>query len=186
MAYIYSIGLLRKVKKHLQQGGVIAYPTESCYGLGCDPFNYQAINRVIRLKGRSKNKGLIVIAAKFAQLKHLIQPLTDKEIIALKEFWPGFYSIILPVRQELPANLTGIHHKLAVRLSKHQGVTQLCNFLAMPLVSTSANKSGCRSIRDYRECKRQFGRQVMVLPGVTGFAKKPSTIIDWHTRQKLR
>lgn len=186
MSYPYTASLLRKVKKHIRMGGVIAYPTESCYGFGCDPFNYQAIKRIIHLKERSKAKGMIVIASSFSQINSLIQPLTGKDIDELKKFWPGFYSIILPVRKQLPTNLTGSHSKLAVRLTKHKSVIQLCNFLDMPLVSTSANKSGCFSIKTYRECKRQFGHRVMVLPGMIGFAKKPSTIIDWHTRQKLR
>ena len=73
--YVYNHKLIQQIKAHLRNGGVIAYPTESCYGLGCDPFNYRAINRIIRIKGRSKTKGLIVIAGKLGQLNTLIQPL---------------------------------------------------------------------------------------------------------------
>ena len=182
----YSTKLLRKVKRHLNEGGVIAYPTESCYGFGCDPFNYKAINKVIRIKGRSKTKGLIVIAGAQSQLRGLVNVpnLTNQEELA--KYWPGFYSLILPVTRQVPTNLIGKHPKIAVRVSKHQLVKQLCNFLNIPLVSTSANKAGHISIKNYRECQRQFGNQVLVLPGLTKFAKKPSTITDWETRKVLR
>ena len=87
---------------------------------------------------------------------------------------------------KVPQNLIGKHKKIAVRVTRHKMVGQLCNYLNMPLVSTSANKSGRRSISNYRDCKRIFGQSVLVLPGITNFAKRPSTIIDWQTKQVLR
>ncbi|MEN9946001.1 MAG: hypothetical protein RLZZ293_387 [Pseudomonadota bacterium] len=183
----YSSILLKQIAQHLANGGVIAYPTESCYGFGCDPFNYKAINQVIYIKGRSKTKGLIVIAGEQKQLKRLIKPLNhqDQQLIN-QNYWPGFFSIILPVSKQVPTNLTGKHRKVAVRVTKHKLVRQICNQLNSPLVSTSANKSGYYAIKNYRDCLRQFGQQVMVLPGKIGFAKRPSTIIDWQTKQILR
>jgi L-threonylcarbamoyladenylate synthase len=184
--YVYSTVLLNKVKQHLKAGGVIAYPTESCYGLGCDPFNYSAINKIIRLKGRSKSKGLIIIAGLRSQLHGVIPKLSAADELELKKYWPGFYSLILPANNKVLPNLVGKHQKIAVRVTQHYLVQQLCLALNMPLVSTSANKSGFRSIKSYQECERQFGRQVMVLPGRIGFAKRPSTIIDWQSGNILR
>lgn len=177
---------LIKVKQHLKKGGVIAYPTESCYGLGCDPKNYKAINKVIRLKGRSKTKGLIVIAGNLRQIYHLTKKLSDNDISRLKQYWPGFYSIILPVNHHLPKNLTGKHNKIAIRVTKHNQVQQISNYIKSALVSTSANKSGKQSIKSYRECVQYFGKNVLVIKGDTMFQKKPSTIIDWQTKQILR
>lgn len=182
----YSNRLLEQVKQHLKQGGIIAYPTESCYGLGCDPFNYKAISKLIRLKGRANNKGLIVIASNLSQLHNLIKPLSLDDLNKLKTYWPGFYSIILPVKANVPSNLTGKHRKIAVRITKHELVRQLCDSINMSLVSTSANYSGQCSIKTYKKCLSQFGSQVMVLPGNTSFAKCPSTIIDWETKKVLR
>lgn len=182
----YSPAKLREIKRHLRNGGVIAYPTESCYGFGCDPFNYLAINKIIHLKGRNKAKGMIVIAGDVNQLQKVINPLNENDKSQLTQYWPGFYSIILPVRRQIPRNLIGAHRKIAVRVTRHKLVKQLTNSLNMPLVSTSANKSGHQSIRTYRECVRQFGNQVMVLSGTTNFAKKPSTIIDWESKKILR
>lgn len=182
----YSAKLLQKVQAHLRKGGVIAYPTESCYGLGCDPFNYAAINRLIKIKGRSKTKGLIVIAGSTKQLHKLIQPMTNNQQTKLTRYWPGFYSLILRITTKVPRNLIGSHSKVAVRVSAHPPVKQLCHSLNMPLVSTSANKSGHHSIKSYRECQRQFGKKVLVLPGKIGKAKKPSTIIDLDNNITLR
>lgn len=177
---------LIKIKQHLKKGGVIAYPTESCYGLGCNPQNYKAINKVIRLKGRSKNKGLIVIAGNLRQITPLTKPLSNNDIKELKKYWPGFYSIILPVNNHLPTNLTGKHKKIAVRVTQHRQVQQINNYTNSAIVSTSANKSGKNSIKSYRECIRQFGNKVLVIKGDIMFQKKPSTIIDWKTKKILR
>ncbi len=187
MKQYYSTELLNTIRKHIVNGGIIAYPTESCYGLGCDPFNNKAIKRIISLKKRNSNKGLIVIAGKFNQLNNLIQPLPklEQEYI-FTNYWPGPFSLILPVTNKVPKLLVGHHKKIAVRITKHELVIQLCNFLNMPLVSTSANKSGNKSIRNYHECVRQFGKEVLVLPGLTNFAKRPSTIIDYASKQIYR
>ena len=182
----YSTKLLQKVQAHLHKGGVIAYPTESCYGLGCDPFNYAAINKLIKIKGRSKTKGLIAIASSTNQLHKLIQPITSDQQYQLAKYWPGFYSLILKVTRKVPRNLIGAHRKIAVRVTQHRPVQQLCRELQQPLVSTSANKTGCKPIKSYRECLRQFGKQVLVLPGLIGLEQKPSTIIDWESKKILR
>ena len=184
--YCYKTGLLQKVKSHLNHGGIIAYPTESCYGLGCNPFNVLAVNKLIKLKSRNKDKGVIVVASKKKQLNKLISPLEILDNPELNKYWPGAYSLILPTNRRTPKIVQGRYNKLAVRVSAHTGIQQLCNYLNMPLVSTSANRAGLKSIKTYRECVHQFGTDVMVLPGVIGFAKTPSTIIDWGTQQRLR
>jgi L-threonylcarbamoyladenylate synthase len=184
--YRYSNHTLAKIKQHIANGGVIAYPTESCYGFGCDPLNRKAIDSVIKLKKRSKNKGMIVIASSKSQLNKIIKPLDTKSYNAVDEYWPGPYSLILKTKYNVPKNLIGKYSKIAVRVTKHELVKQICNSLGYPIISTSANISGKRSIKTYRECYKQFGSKVLVLPGLIGFAKKPSTIIDWETRTVLR
>ena len=186
MSFYYKVGLLQKVKAHLKSGGIIAYPTESCYGLGCDPFNYKAINTLIKLKRRKKDKGLILIAGKFKQLGTIIQPLTKEQFKKTKQYWPGVYSLIMDTQPNVMYNLTGKHKTIAVRLTLHKNVIQLCNFVNSAIVSTSANKTNMKTIKTYRECSRQFGTSVLVLPSITNFVKKPSTIIDLKTNKILR
>lgn len=177
---------LLKIKQHLKNGGIIAYPTESCYGFGCNPQNYKAIDQIIRLKQRSKNKGMIAIGGNIKHFKHLLAPISVNDQIELCKYWPGFYSVVLPAKKNTHRNLTGIHNKLAVRVSKHTLVKQLTDYLGYAIVSTSANKSGKKSITTFRECKKRFGRKVLVIRGNTLFAKRPSTIIDWTTGKILR
>jgi L-threonylcarbamoyladenylate synthase len=177
---------LKKIKLHLKKGGVIAYPTESCYGLGCDPFNICAIKKILQLKQRPTHKGLIVIAGEFKHLAKLISPLTKSEINELNNYWPGPYSIILPTNHFVPKILTGNHNKVAVRVTKHTQVINITKYLNSALISTSANKSGKISIKNYRDCTRLFGRKALIVNGLTSFSKKPSTIIDFASKQILR
>lgn len=186
MYYRYSTNLLNRVRKHIAKGGIIAYPTEYCYGFGCSPFQQQSIAKILKLKRRSKGKGLIVIAAQRRQLQSLIQPLAAADEGLVGQYWPGPYSLILPVKAQVPQNLIGKHAKIAVRVTRHILVRQLCQALNSALISTSANRAGFKPVRSYRECMRQFGKTVMVVPGITNFAKRPSTIIDWATKEKLR
>ena len=175
---------LQQIKQHIKKGGVIAYATEFCYGLGCDPYNYRAVAKILKIKKRSKAKGMILISAQRNFLNRIVK--VDINSAEFNDYWPGSYSIVLPVKKCLPQNLTGIHETIAVRVTRHQQVKQLSNYLHMPLVSTSANISGHKAIRNYRDCVRKFGRSVMVIAGDTNYASKPSTIIDWQTRKILR
>ena len=184
----YSTALLNKVKQHLKNGGVIAYPTEYCFGLGCDPFNQKAINQLIRTKRRNQNKGLIVIAGKVEQLDGLIKPLSTKEQKHVGQYWPGAYSIICPIAKSAPKKLAGkFLTKIAVRVTTHKLVIQLCTHLGYPLVSSSANISGLHPAKTYRDCYRIFGhKNIIVLPGNTNFAKRPSSIVDLNTGKTYR
>lgn len=187
MRFTYKYSLLRKAKAHIKNGGVIAYATESCFGLGCDPKNYKAINKIIRLKVRSKTKGLIVVASKQSQVLQLIKPLDynlQKQVI---NYWPGPYSLILDAKDSINRNLIGIHQGIAIRVSKSFSIKSVCNFLDMPIVSTSANKNKQLSIKTTRLCRQKFAKKgVLVLPGLVDGAKLPSTIINLRTNQILR
>ena len=184
--YKYKYGLLKQIATHIKHGGIIAYPTESCYGFGCDPFNQKTLRKIIQLKSRSNRKGMICIASKFKQLDRLINPISDEKLLKINQYWPGFYSLLLQANKKVPKLLLGQHECIVTRISTHNEVKQLCDYLNMALVSTSANKSGMKSIKSYRECVRQFGDMIMVLPGIIGFARNPSTIIDFTTMRKLR
>jgi L-threonylcarbamoyladenylate synthase len=179
---MYKIGLLRSVRAHLKSGGVIAYPTESCFGLGCDPFNHKAINKILSLKNRDKKKGLIVIAGGISQLSKIIYPLPE----TVATYWPGPNTLLVRAKSKVLYGVTGRHSKIAVRVTAFKPVIRLCNYLNMPLISTSANPAGFQSAKTYSTCRHMFGNKIMVLPGTTGFFKRPSTIIDWDTKKILR
>jgi L-threonylcarbamoyladenylate synthase len=178
--------LLRQARACLRQGGVIAYPTESCFGLGCDPRNVVALERVLAIKARPNHKGLIVIAADIDQLHGLIRPLSIAQRAELARYWPGPYTFLLPASHRAAPALRGHHDKIAVRVTAHGPAADLCRALGSALVSTSANRAGQQSLRSARACRQAFGSQVLVLPGRIGARRKPSTIIDLATGQVLR
>lgn len=173
------------LRAYLKRGGVIAYPTESCYGLGCDPRNRVAVQKILRLKRRPWTKGLILVAADLKQIARLILPVSTVERATLDRHWPGPYTFLLPASSRAPKSVIGRHKSLAVRISAHPAVAQLTRALG-PLVSTSANVSGAKPIKTYAEAQRAFGQAVWVLPGQIGKRRAPSAIIDLQSGKKLR
>jgi len=176
----------RRLAAHLRRGGLIAYPTESCYGLGCDPGNRTAVQRLLKLKRRPQHKGLIVIAASYRQVARYLQPLTPDQQIQLSTAGAQAITYLMPSRHSTPRWLRGSHDTLAVRLTAHRQAAQLCRGLNSALVSTSANRSGQRPARTYAQCQRSFGRKAWVLPGRVGKRKNPSTISSWADGKIIR
>ncbi|MFA5241391.1 MAG: Sua5/YciO/YrdC/YwlC family protein [Sulfuricella sp.] len=183
---VLTAARVRKLRAHLRQGGVIAYPTESCYGLGCDPRNRRAVMKILRLKGRPQRKGLILIGADFSQLQTYVAPLDDAQWQQIAPSWPGPVTWLLPAARRTPVWLRGGHRSIAVRVTAHSLAAHLCRVLGMALVSTSANRSGKRPARSYKECVRLFGDSVLTLPGRIGRRKRPSTIRDLLTGNAVR
>lgn len=129
---------------------------------------------------------MIVIAGQKAHFKNILSPISNHDTQQLSKYWSGKYSIVLPCNTKLPRQLTGKYDRLSARITQHNLVYQLTNYLRYAIVSTSANKSGHKAINNYRECFRQFGASVMIIKCNTMFAKAPSTIIDWKTKNILR
>jgi L-threonylcarbamoyladenylate synthase len=169
----------RSIAAHLKRGGLIAYPTESCYGLGCDPDNRQAVQRILKLKRRSQRKGLILIASHYHQVARYLQPLSLAEQAKLQNQDAQAVTYMTPAKPSCPRWLRGEHDTLAVRLTAHAFAKQLCRSAGSALVSTSANRSGQRPAKTHAECVRLFGKRVWVLRGRIGKRKQPSTIRAW-------
>jgi L-threonylcarbamoyladenylate synthase len=171
---------------YLKRGGIIAYPTESCYGLGCDPRNPRALQQLIRLKGRSAAKGLLLIADCFKRLQPFIRPLSAARLAQMKRTWPGPVTWVVPASSACSPRLTGGRPTIAIRVTAHPGAARLCRTLGMALVSTSANKSGRMPVKTAAECRRIFGTRVRVIDGHIGQRRRPSTLIDLATGAILR
>jgi L-threonylcarbamoyladenylate synthase len=176
----------RCIVTHLRRGGLIAYPTESCYGLGCDPDNHKAVQRLLKLKQRPQHKGLILIAANFKQVARYLQPITPAQQQQLKISGTQAITYLMPVLPSAPRWLRGSHDTLAVRMTAHKQAAQLCRSVNSALVSTSANRSGQRPAKTYAQCQRLFGHKVWVLPGRVGKRKQPSTISRWVDGKIIR
>jgi L-threonylcarbamoyladenylate synthase len=167
-----------RLRAFLKRGGVIAYATESCFGLGCDPANYRAVRRILQLKRRPRSKGLILVGADVEQLRRYLAPIPESLAARLGTWWPGPNTLLLPASTRCPRILRGRHKQLAVRVSAHAQTARLCSLLGMPLVSTSANQAGKRALKSATACRRAFGSSIRVLPGRIGRHKRPSRIID--------
>ncbi len=174
------------LRAHLARGGLIAYPTESCYGLGCDPRNARALGRLAALKARSADKGLLLIADSFRHLAPYVGTLTPAERARMAKTWPGPVSWVVPASAACPPLLTGGRPTIAVRVTAHPVAARLCRMLDMALVSTSANRSGRKPARTAAQCRRMFGARVRVIEGRIGARKRPSTLIDLASGAVLR
>lgn len=133
MSRLPPAAFLRRAQHHLRQAGVIAYATESCFGLGCHPLSAKGLKRVIAYKGRPNHKGMIVVAASLAQLRPLLAPLSVEAEAMCQRYWPGPYTLLLPAAKRVLPLLRGRHRTLAVRVTAHPFTQRLCQALG-PLV----------------------------------------------------
>jgi L-threonylcarbamoyladenylate synthase len=178
---------LRAAARVVHAGGLIAYPTEAVYGLGCDPCNERAVRRLLALKRRPMHKGLILIAADFAQLAPFLQPLAAADRVRLAATWPGPHTWLIPARTDTPRWLRGRYDTLAVRVTAHPLAAALCRACGHPLVSTSANFSRRPPARSALAVRRQLGTAIDdLLPGPTGGAAQPTEIRDLRTGRRVR
>lgn len=168
-------------------GGIIAYPTEAVYGLGCNPLDATAVLRLLMLKRRKLEQGLILVAADKQQLLDYVDfPGGDVEK-QIDQSWPGPVTWVLPANDWVPYWLTGDHDTLAVRVSNHSRVRDLCTSFGGPLVSTSANTHGHPPARSAHRVRAVFGDKIdFVLAGDTGGQDKPTEIRDARTGKILR
>lgn len=171
----------------LHRGGVIAYPTEAVWGLGCDPADEAAVRRLLALKKRDVGKGLILVASEVAQLDWLLHDLDEQQRDRLDRSWPGPNTWLVPHKNRVPAWIHGDHNTVAVRVSAHSVVRDLCDCWGGALVSTSANRSGDAAATQRFQVLRYFGDKLdYVVPGSVGGAKKPSLIRDVVSDQIIR
>jgi L-threonylcarbamoyladenylate synthase len=173
--------------KALDEGGVIAYPTEAVYGLGCDPGNTVALQRILNIKSREAHKGFILIAASQTQLAPFLAPVLPAWQAQLDAAWPGPVTFILPAASSVSPLLSGQRDTLAVRVSAHPLVNQLCNAYGGAIVSTSANLSGHPPLNTGQDVEHVFKGSIdAIIDGDVGQLSSPTQIIDIRTGQRLR
>jgi L-threonylcarbamoyladenylate synthase len=168
---------LKESARVLDAGGIIAYPTEAVYGLGCNPCDSDAVMRLLDLKGRPAGSGFIIVAAKFRQIEAFLQPLPAKQVKRVRDTWPGPVTWLWPARPGVPEWIRGAHDTVAVRVSSHPLVSALCVHWGGPLVSTSANPHGFRPPRSALQVRNYFGDSVdFILHGRLGGQPRPTQI----------
>lgn len=178
---------LELVVRALRRGGVVAYPTEGVWGLGCDPWDAAAVRALLALKGRPERKGLILVAGDVEQLRPLLRALPAGRIAEVLASWPGPRTWVVPAPPEVPALIRGDSTGIALRVSAHPVVRALCLAFGGPIVSTSANPSGRPAARSALAVRGYFrDRLDAVLPGALGGQRGPSEIRDALSGRILR
>lgn len=173
----------------LQTGGVIAYPTEAVWGLGCDPRDEDAVLRLLAIKQRAVDKGLILIASHLEQLRPFLNLAAVPAVNLAEVFasWPGPHTWVMPASAAAPRWITGAHDGIAVRISAHPLVVELCNTYGGALVSTSANRAG----RPAALTRQRLDPAVLesvdgLVAGETGGLGAPTAIRDALTGAAIR
>ncbi len=178
---------LKNAASAVNHGGVIIYPTESVFGMGCNPQNETAVMRLLELKNRSVDKGLILIASHVEQILPYIKPKQPDDLANALKTWPGFYTWVFQKSEITPYWLSGKNDSIAVRVTSHETVVQLCQNLGHALVSTSANISGQPTYSTISEIKNVFADRINhYLDAPLGGSKNPSTITNAHTLEVYR
>jgi L-threonylcarbamoyladenylate synthase len=180
---------LRLARHHIEAGGIVAYPTESVWGLGCDPHARDAVERLLELKQRPVTLGLILIGASYEQIAPYIDTgMIDRAALdRARRSWPGPTTWLLPAADTVPPWIRGRHASVALRVTAHPVAAALCATVGRAIVSTSANIHGRRPPRTALRLRAGLGRQVdYILPGATGGAPRPTRIRDALSGRTLR
>ena len=177
---------LREAVGVLRGGGVVAHATEGVWGLACDPFDEAAVAKVLRIKGRPMDKGLIVIAGSAKEFAAELVALPRARAAAVRETWPGPVSWVT-ASSRFPDWITGGRPSVAIRVPGHAQARALAAAFGGPLVSTSANRGGGVPARTAAEVTAELGADVdYLLAGETSGRTEPSTIRDAATGAVLR
>jgi L-threonylcarbamoyladenylate synthase len=177
-----SVRDLRHAAHVVRGGGVIAYPTESCFGLGCHPGARGAVRRLLRIKRRPRRKGLILIGDRLETVARYgeVPPRAAQS-------WPGPVTWLVTPTRHAHRGLRGSHERIALRVPAHPKAAALSRMVRDAIVSTSANHAGERPARSAREAYRRFGGALQgVVRGRIGGRRVPSTVIDALTGRVVR
>ena len=166
----------------IRSGGVIAYPTETVYGLGSDPFNPEAVERIYAIKGRDRSKALILLVPDEQTLQDLTEHIPDPARRLMDRFWPGPLTLIFKASPRLPATVLGGGQTVALRISSHPLVRALLSHLRAPLTSSSANRSQEPPAQSAQDVLAQLGSSVdLILDAGPSENALPSTVVDVST-----
>lgn len=173
--------------KQIWQGGVVAYPTEAVWGLGCNPFSEQAVMRLLDMKERPVNKGLILVAHDIALFEPFIYHLNDIQRQRMKKTWPGPVTWLVPNNGLAPKWITGDYTGVALRVTAHPVAAALSRLVGAPIVSTSCNLQGRNPARTAFDVHRYFGDELdAITSGSVGKRLNPSEIRDLMTGEVVR
>ena len=178
---------VRRAASTLAAGGIVAYTTESVYGLGCDPNNHKAVTQLFALKRRSYDKGFILIADSWDKLEPWTKPVPHHARLAALTSWPGAKTWVFPAADDVPHWVTGRFPSVALRITNHPIASALCKQFGGPIISTSANIQGSSPARDIRTLEMIFPSGLdAIIVGEVGERLRPTPIFDVVSGECLR
>ncbi|MFQ5672363.1 MAG: L-threonylcarbamoyladenylate synthase [Nitrospinales bacterium] len=170
---------LKTIRGVLEAGGVIAFPTDTFYGLGADPGNERAVKKIFRIKRRPAHKPLLILVASRKQAAAVVEEIPPDAETLMQALWPGPLTLLLRARPVLPQSLTAGSGKIGVRLPASPFARQLIEHLGHPLTAPSANISGAENIRTATEVRQALGSTLdLIVDGGPTPGGKASTILD--------
>lgn len=179
-AYGSEFDVIERAAEVVRKGGVILYPSDTIYGLGCDPFCESAVRRILQIKKRPGEKGLLVLVSSLEWLERLARGVDSDVLDICKRFWPGPLTIVLKARPELSRELTGGAGKIGIRWPANPFLQEWMERIPGPVVSTSANLSGGEVVTSVRELKELFGSDVdLFVQSTEPLGGTPSTVVDF-------
>ena len=175
----------QRLNRFIRRGGIIAYPTESCFGIGCDPKNRIAIKKIIKIKKRSLDKNFIIIGSSINQFNYFLNPLSRSTKKSLYSKWPGAHTWLLNTNKRCP-NWLKNKSKIALRIPSFSQCQILTKSIDIAITSSSLNLSGKIPLKNYRDACRFLPNQVKLIKGRIGNNKRPSVIQDFKTKKIFR
>ncbi|MCI5166325.1 MAG: threonylcarbamoyl-AMP synthase [Candidatus Electrothrix sp. GM3_4] len=177
---------LSEAARLLSQGGLVAFPTETYYGLGVDPFNAEALERLFAVKQRQPDKPVLVLVAEQGQVVQLAVEIPAVFPQLMASFWPGPLTLVFPGRSTLPALLTGGTGNIGIRQSPHPLASQLLHVFGGPITATSANRSGSLPATTAAEIQESLGSEIdLILDGGTTPGGAGSTLVGCDQEERL-
>ena len=168
-----------KIKRILNLGGVMAFPTDTFYGLGATAFNRKAVSRIFKIKQRPKDKPLLTLVASAYQVNSMALEITPTAEILIEKLWPGPLTLLFSAHPHLPSQLTANTGKIGVRQPGNEMVRKLLSGIGFPITATSANISGTENVTTAREVEETLGSQIdLIVDGGAAPGGKESTVLD--------
>ncbi len=171
-----SVDNIREAARLVLEGGLIAYPTDTVYGLGCNPFDAAAVDRLVKAKDRIKGS-LPILVSSFAEAER-IGEINKKSTALASKFWPGPLTLVVQTRNNLPARVTDNSQLVGLRIPNHEATRRLILESGGAIIGTSANISGQRSLSTAQEVLRELGGRIdLVLDGGPTLLGRESTVV---------
>lgn len=171
--------LIYQAAKVIKNGGIIIYPTDTIYGLGCDAVNRNAVDRIFEIKHRNPKNPALVLVHNISMLRELIEDISPKTKILMKRFWPGPLTMLFKARKGIHPLLVSNNGKIGIRIPKNNYCLKLMKICRTPIVSTSANISGEKQPTEISDLIKMFSQKVdLIIDAGDNTSLLPSTVID--------